>query len=392
MGKKRGERPVGDRRAVQYNTIKVRLYPTPEQEELFQKTFWCCRYIWNQMLSDHERFYLETGAHFIPTPAKYKKGAPFLTEVDHQALTQEYNRLSQAFRNFFRSPESFGPPRFKRKKDGRQTFTACNQFSSSGATIYTTRDAVRMTKAGLVRAVFPRRPRSGWRLTRITVERTCTGKYYGCLLYACPVHVPKPVAPAEETTVGLTYSLSHFYVTDSGAAAEMPVWLRRSQERLPVLQRRLCRMQKGSKNYQRMVQKYRLLHEHIANQRRDFLHKESHRIANEWDAVCVRDDALADLSKAMGGGDALACGFRMFREMLRYKLERQGKSLLLVDRFCPTTKTCSACGCMDETLPRRARRWTCPVCGAVHRRGTNAAINIKRRGLALPPIERIGHA
>lgn len=82
-------------RVIQYNTIKVRLCPTPEQEELFQKTFGCCRYIWNQMLSDHERFYEETDAHFIPTPAKYKKGAPFLKEVDNQALTQEYNRLYQ---------------------------------------------------------------------------------------------------------------------------------------------------------------------------------------------------------------------------------------------------------------------------------------------------------
>lgn len=86
-------------RVIQYNTIKVRLCPTPEQEELFQKTFGCCRYIWNQMLSDHERFYEETDAHFIPTPAKYKKGAPFLKEVDNQALTQEYNRLGQYILN-----------------------------------------------------------------------------------------------------------------------------------------------------------------------------------------------------------------------------------------------------------------------------------------------------
>ena len=113
-------------RGVQYNTIKVPLYPTPEQEELFQKTFGCCRYIWNRMLADHERFYYETDAHFIPTPAKYKKEAPFLTEVDNQALTQEFQKLSQAFRNFFRDPKSFGYPKFKRKKDDRDSFTACN--------------------------------------------------------------------------------------------------------------------------------------------------------------------------------------------------------------------------------------------------------------------------
>ena len=102
--------------SVRYTTLKVRLYPTQEQEELFEKTFGCCRYIWNQMLSDQQRFYLETGAHFIPTPAKYKTGAPFLKEVDNQALIQEYNQLSQAFRVFFKNPQVFGAPRFKRKR------------------------------------------------------------------------------------------------------------------------------------------------------------------------------------------------------------------------------------------------------------------------------------
>ena len=167
------DRPVSE---IQYNTIKVPLYPTPEQAELFQKTFGCCRYIWNRMLADQERFYLETDKHFIPTRAKYKGEAPFLREVDHQALTQEYNKLARAFRNFFRNPAAFGPPKFKRKKDDRDSFTACNQFSPSGSTIYITKDGVRMTKAGVVRSKFPRRPRSGWKLTRITVERTKTGR------------------------------------------------------------------------------------------------------------------------------------------------------------------------------------------------------------------------
>lgn len=370
-----------ERQAVQYNTIKVRLYPTPEQEELFQKTFGCCRFLWNQMLSDHERFYLETDAHFIPTPAKYKKSYPFLTEVDNQALTQERARLEQAFRNFFKNSASFGYPHFKRKKDAMDSFTACNQFNGGSVTIYTTQNAVRMTKAGLVRAVFPRRPRSGWRLTRITVKRTRSGKYYGYLLYRCPVHTPAPVEPTAETTLGLKYSIRHFYEADNGEAANPPRWLRRSQDKLTELQRRLCRMTPGSRNYQEAVQKYRLLHEHIANQRRDFLHKESRRIANVWDAVCVRDDKMGVIAKELGGKDILDSGFGTFRELLRYKLERQGKRLLTVDRYSPTTKTCSVCGCSNETLSPRARRWTCPVCGTVHNRGRNAAVNIKAQGL-----------
>ena len=381
MAKRAQSRSAGAKPAVQYNTIKVPLYPTPEQAELFHKTFGCCRYIWNRMLADQERFYLETDKHFIPTPAKYKNEAPFLKEVDNQTLTQEYGKLSQAFRNFFRNPKTFGYPKFKRKKDDRDSFTACNQFSSSGSTIYITRDAVRMTKAGLVRAKFSRRPRSGWKLTRITVERTRSGKYYGYLLYACPVRSPEPVAPTEETTIGLKYDLSHFYVADDGSAADPPHWLRRCQEKLSKVQQKLSRMQPGSKNYQELVQKYRLLHEHVANQRRDFLHKESRRIANAWDAVCIRDDSLTAISGELGGSDVLSSGFGRFREMLRYKLERQGKQLIEVGRFSPTTKVCSACGCVNETLAPRARRWVCPVCGAEHGRGKNAAVNIKASGL-----------
>ena len=382
MGSKRGADGKQSKSSIQYNTIKVPLYPTPEQEALFQKTFGCCRYIWNRMLADHEEFYYATDKHFIPTPAKYKKEVPFLREVDNQALIQEHNKLSQAFRNFFRNPAAFGYPRFKRKKDGRDRFTACNHVMGESATIYITQNAVRMTKAGLVRAKFPRRPRSGWRLTRITVERTKTGRYYGCLLFACPVHKPEPVEPTAERTIGLKYSVTHFYVTDGGAAADPPRWLKQSQEKLAAIQQKLSRLQPGSRNYQEQVQTYRLLHERIANQRRDFLHKESRRIANAWDAVCIRGDSLRAISGALGGSDVLNSGFGMFRELLRYKLERQGKELLEVDRFTPTTKVCSACGAVNESIPPKAQRWICPVCGAEHRRGVNAAVNIKAKGLA----------
>ena len=151
----------GDGKVIQYTTIKARLYPNEAQAILFEKTFGCCRYIWNRMLADQERFYLETDAHFIPTPAKYKKEAPFLKEVDNQALIQEHNKLSQAFRLFFKNPEHFGHPNYKKKKNDRDSFTACNHEFESGPTIYTTKDGIRMTKAGIIRAKFPRRPRTG---------------------------------------------------------------------------------------------------------------------------------------------------------------------------------------------------------------------------------------
>jgi len=368
---------------VQYTTLKVRLCPTPAQAELFEKTFGCCRYIWNQMLSDQQRFYEETGVHFIPTPAKYKPGTPFLKEVDNQALTQEYNKLAQAFRVFFKNPESFRHPKFKRKKDDRDSFTACNHVFESGPTIYTTKDGIRMTKAGIVKAKFPQRPRNGWKLRRVTVEKTKTGKYFAYILYECVVKERSAVTPAPETTLGLKYSMTHFYVADNGELADAPNWLRQSQEKLAKLQRRLNRMEPGSKNYAEAVQKYRLLHEHIANQRRDFIHKESSRIANGWDAVCVRPDALDEMARKLPNGNPLDSGFGMFRECLRYKLARQGKALIMVDRYAPTSRACSACGLiLDDAVHYKKRFWTCPKCGTVHSREANAAKNIKAQGLA----------
>jgi len=372
-----------DGQQVQYNTIKARLYPTPAQAALFENTFGCCRYIWNRMLADQQRFYLETDKHFIPTPAKYKREAPFLKDVDNQALTQEYNKLSQAFRVFFKNPESFGHPNFKKKKTDRNSFTACNHVFESGPTIYTTRDGIRMTKAGIVKAVFPRRPRNGWKLKRVTVEKTKSGKFYAYILYECVVKEPEPVVPTPETTIGLKYSMGHFYVTDDGALADAPHWFKQSREKLAKLQRKLNRMQPGSKNYLEAVQKYRELHEHIANQRRDFIHKESRRIANAWDAVCMRSDSMTVLSQATNQGNVLEAGFGAFRECLRYKLARQGKPLILVDRYAPTTRTCSTCGLvLHEGVNYRRRTWQCPKCGTVHNRDVNASKNIKAEGLA----------
>ena len=367
---------------VQYTTIKVRLYPNAAQAELFEKTFGCCRYIWNQMLSDQQRFYDETGVHFIPTPAKYKNSAPFLKEVDNQALIQEHNKLSQAFRVFFKKPESFGLPKFKKKKTDRDSFTACNHEFESGPTIYTTQDGIRMTKAGIVRARFSRRAQAWWKLKRITVTKSKAGKYYCCILYECPEREREPVVPTQEKTLGLKYSMKHFYVADNGAMADPPHWLKQSQEKLVKLQQKLSRMEPGSKNYQEGVQKYRLLHEHIANQRRDFLHKESSRIANGWDAVCMRGDSMREISQKAMLGNPLEAGFGMFREMLRYKLERQGKQLMIVDRYIPTTRICSACGIVREAVHYKEHVWTCSSCGTVHNREVNAARNIKLQGFA----------
>ena len=172
------------------------------------------------------------------------------------------------------------------------------------------------------------------------MEKARTGRYYAYVLYESLVQPPEPVLPFRRT-LGLKYSLRHFYVDDQGNRADPPRWLKQSQEKLVHLQRRLNRMQPGSKNYEEAVLKYRLLHEHIANQRRDFLHKgiptDSQRLGCR---MCEgRRSGCDDGHAVIQAGSAVKeAGFGMFREMLCYKLARQGKAFIQVDRYLPTTR------------------------------------------------------
>ncbi len=313
-------------RTTQYTVIKVRLHPTPVQTALIEKTFGCCRYLWNRMLADAREFYAATDLHYIPTPAHYKREAPFLRDVDSQPLCTVHQNLRKAYLNFFRDPSSFQYPKFKRKKDRADSFTVyCRQYRT-GPSISLTSGGVRMPKLGCVKAVLHRRPLHWWSLVSASVSKTRSGKYFCSLLFKYSVKEAEPVLPAPERTLGLWASPVHFYLDSLGRAPEPPE-LAKSREKLRRMQQRLSRMQRGSRNYEDQLRKLRLLHEHAANQRRDFLHKESRRIANAWDAVCTGEGAAGS-----------APGFGMFRQYLQYKLERQGKRYIVVDGLAETAE------------------------------------------------------
>lgn len=167
----------------------------------------------------------------------------------------------------------------------------------------------------------------------------------------------------------------------NGETPDPPHWLRRSEKKLALMQQRLSRMQRGSKNYEAQLQKIRLLHEHIANQRLDFVHKQSRRLADASDAVCVRDCNLQEMARELKRGSVNDSGFGMFRSCVKYKLARQGKPFVVIDKFYPSAKTCHNCGAVWEELPQEDRFWTCPTCGAQLSRERNAAENIRRQGM-----------
>ncbi len=364
-----------------HTVVKYRLYPTGEQAELIEKTFGCCRYLWNKMLSDVQEFYAATDEHYIPTPAHYKKEAPFLKEVDSQPLCTVHQNLRKAFLDFFRAPSRFGYPRFKTKKARRDSFTVyCRQYRT-GPSIRLTDQGIQMPKLGLIRANIHRRPLHWWSLKLVTVSKTRSGKYFCSVSFGYEAKAPERIIPAPERTLGLNYSLSRFYVDSEGRSPALPA-LEQSREKLARLQSGLARMERGSNRYEKQLQKIRLLHERIANQRRDFVHKESRRIANAWDAVCVRESDLVELAQTLKQGGVMDSGFGMFRACLKYKLERQGKAYIVVDHLAPAARTCHGCGHVHEKLGPREKRWTCPKCGEIIAREVNTAQNLRDMGLA----------
>lgn len=366
----------------QIRAIKIPIYPNLEQETLICKTFGCTRFIWNHMLSDENEFYLATDKHFIPTPAKYKKQFAFLKEVDSLALANVQLQLKKSFNDFFVNQKNFRHPKFKSKKRSKKSYTTNCQYTDSGPTIYATKNSVRLPKLGLVKANLYRTPPEHWILKSATVSQTRSGKFFCSLVYEFDTPVPQEVLPTETNTIGLDYSSPDFYVDDQGNSPQKKKWLRVSEEKLAHEQRLLANMKHGSKNYRKQLHKIQLLHEHIANQRKDFIHKESRRIANAYGAVCVEDLDLRAMSQSLNFGKVTADnGFGMFRIALKYKLEEQGKHLIFIDKWYPSSKTCSFCGGYFGGLELGQKEWVCPHCKKIIPRDKNAGINIKREGI-----------
>ena len=185
--------------------------------------------------------------------------------------------------------------------------------------------------------------------------------------------------------IGLDYSMPKQFVSSEGDEPNYPRYYRKTERKLAKEQKTLSRMEKGSKNYIKQRIKVAKVHEKIANMRKDFLHKESHRIAENYDAVCIEDLNMKGLSQALNYGKSVNDnGWGMFRDMLRYKLEDRGKKLIVIDKWFPSTQICSECGCIHPKVKDLSvKEWFCDWCLTYHDRDRNAAINIKKECVSL---------
>ena len=371
------------------SAIKYRLYPTSEQKIMFAKTFGCCRKVYNLMLSEKIESYKTTGKFVAVTPAKYKKDFPYLKEVDSLALANVQLNLQSAFRNHFdrNRRKKTGFPKFKSAKHSRKSYTTNNQ---NGTVAIIDNRYIRLPKIGKVRAVIHRVPGTDWKLKSATVSCSSDDRYYVSVLFEYGNSASAYVAD-ENNAIGMDYASDGLYVDDKGNIGTNHKFYRESHKKLAKEQRRLSR-KKGSRkgedkshNYLKQQRKVNRIHTHIANQRKDNLHKISAEIANQYDIVCVENLNMRNMSnRGFGNGKAtLDNGYGMFLDMLEYKLANRGKYLVKVDKWYPSSQICHCCGKRHpEMKDLRIRTMRCE-CGYVMDRDRNAAMNIKKEGLRI---------
>lgn len=353
------------------------MYPNAEQKVLFAKTFGCVRFIYNKMLSDKIDYYNANKSKLNNTPAQYKVKFEWLKEVDSLALANAQMNLQTAYNNFFRSPK-VGFPKFKPKKNNRHSYTT----NCVNGNIKLENGYLVLPKAKAVKIKQHRQIPQDYKLKSVTVSRTPSGKYYASVLFEYEIQV-KPIDPA--MFLGLDFSMKELYIASDGSSACYPRYYRIALNKLAKEQRKLSKMQKGSNNRNKQRIKVALLHEKVANQRKDFLHKQSRQITNAYDLVCIEDLNMQSMSQALNFGKSVSDnGWGMFTTFLQYKLDEVGKQLIKIDKFFASSQICSLCGYKNsETKDLSVREWDCPECGTHHDRDVNAAINIRNEGVRL---------
>ena len=363
---------------------KFRIYPDSEQIVLFAKTFGCVRFVYNHWLDRKIRQYEEDRTSVTYnmcaaelTHMKKTEEYSFLSEVDSIALQQSLRHIDAAFRNFFRQPKT-GFPKFKSKKCSKNSYTTvCVNGNINISDGY-----LKLPKIGRVKIKQHRSIPDGHELKSVTVSMTPSGKYYASILFEYENQVTE-IEPRD--FLGLDYSMHELYRDSNGNEPAYPKYYRKAEDKLRREQRKLSLMQKGSKNRDKQRIRVAKQHEKVANQRKDFLHKQSRQIANTYDCVCIEDLDMKAMSQALNFGKSVSDnGWGMFVSYLQYKLEEQGKRLIKVDRFFASSQTCSNCGYINKgTKDLAVRTWVCPQCGINHDRDTNAAINIRNEGMRL---------
>ena len=378
---------------------KYRIYPSQEQKDTMAKIFGQVRFVYNLGLETKISAYVGNKKHLKCFDLNKQitelknTDAPWLKESPSQALQMSMANLDNAYTNFFKGA---GFPKFKNKY-GKQSF----QLPQG---VYLENDKqIFIPKLKLVDIDLHREFKG--EIKTVTVSKSITDKYYVSILIETSELKPDKKPIKIETSVGIDLGIKDFVITSDGMKFKNHDFFKSAMNELRIEQRSLARKKKDSNHYKKQKMVVALLHEHIRNQRQDYLHQISKYLVDNYDTICMEDLNVQGMSsrckpkkdengKYIPNGQAaksglnkaiLDMGWSEFKSMIEYKCDWYGKNLSVIGRFDPSSKTCSCCGSINKELTLKDREWTCTKCGSIHDRDVNAAINIKNFGLRNQP-------
>ena len=371
--------------------IKIRVYPNQNQKEVLDKTFGCCRFIYNKMLEERIHSYKELKDdkdslynYTYKTEKEYKQEYYFLKEVDSKALQSEWRHLKSAYDTFFRNLNKGvkkGFPLYKSKKS-RQSYTTFN--INGNCKIDFEHKKLKLPK---INTWIPYRDERVFdeKIKQITISKTKSCKYYASILIELENNVIPMNILQDDKIIGFDMSASKFLITNYLELSN-PRFYRNEESKLKKAHRELSLKKKGSNNRTKAKLKLAILYEKIHNRKKDWIHKITHLLSEHFDCVILEDlniKGMQQFNSGISKSVSLDFSWNQFIIFLKYKLEQKGKHLVLIDRFFPSSKLCSNCGLKNDELRLSDREWTCPECTAHHDRDVNASLNIKKEGVKI---------
>ena len=371
---------------------KYKLKPTMRQQRLLSQHFGCCRFIYNWGLSRKKETYVneKKSIGYLQlakelTLLKNDGEHGWMKDVANESLQQSLRNLDNAFTQFFKAKKGF--PKFKSKKHSKNVCKFINNVHFDFD-----KWKVRIPKMGWTKICRNKSfDLSKCKIGTLTVSQDKCGVFWCVIIVENGESLKPKIKVSEETAVGIDLGIKDFAILSDGTKYGNNKFLENGQKKLKRLQRHFSKTQKGSKRRERLRLKVARQHRKISNRRSDFLHKLTTDLTRRFDTICLENLNVQGMMQNHKLANAISSvAWNEFARQLIYKAEWNGKNVVFIGRFEPSSKTCSCCGYVKKDLTLKERHWVCPVCGASHERDVNAAINIHNFGLhpqALVAIE-----
>lgn len=363
-----------------YKSYKFRLYPKDEDADLLSQHFGHCRFIYNYFLKEKQDFYLKykktlnyNNCSTTLTALKKQKAYSWLKDVNAQSLQQSLKHLETAFGKFFKKESKF--PVYK-SKHSFNSFSIPQNINIIGNRIFIPKfkQGIRFVKHRDIKGI----------ICSATISLNSSGRYFVSILTRQEVNINKPAKKPK--IIGIDLGIKDFLITSDGSKFSSFKFQRKYQTKLSKLQKYLSRKSKicNSKKRTILKQKIAKLHEKIANSREYMQHCISKRLIMENDIICLETLSVKNMMKNHKLAYAISdASWTSFVFKLEYKAKLNGKDIVKIEHFFPSSKTCNECGYINKSLKLKDRTWICPKCGKVLDRDINAAKNILNRGLTI---------